>query len=369
MRNRTLLILALALVVLGGWTWLKSSSSGPAQRFATGDRLLPDYDPNALSRVQIISGTQSVALVRGDAGWTVESRWNYPANFDRLTRLLRDLERLKVGDVIRGGTEALSDFGLATATANNTTTVPAELRLLDGQGREVAYLVLGQPRMAADPVGFAVPDSQYARLNDGPVVLVAPYLDDIPRRADDWLDRIILDVDPESITSVQAHRRDGTHYGLRQVDGQIVGDGALSEKAINSYNADVWFRTWQNLTTLSVVDPARDRATLGFNQADRVELRTRDGLRIKTMVGDTDEQGARMVQFTVEWEAPPLADDLTGETRTAAELEQQAASEKAKALHQRIAPWVYALPLNIGHQLLTGPDQLVTTNTNAPAQP
>lgn len=369
MKSRTFIILLLALAGLSGLTWFASRPSGSSGRLTTGARLLPDYDPNALGRVELTSGTQSVALVRGETGWTVEARWNYPADFDRLTRLLRDLDRLKVGDVIRGGTESLSDFGLATVTANNATTVPAELRLLDTSGRETAYLVLGQPRMTSDPVGFAIPDSQFARLNDGPVVLVAPYLDEIPRRADDWLDRIILNVDATSITSMQAHLRDGTHYGLRRENGQLVGDGTLAGKSINSYNADQWFRIWQNLTTLSVVDPARDRATLGFDQADTVEARTADGLHLKVQLGQTDEQGARLAQFTVEWEAPPLADNLDGDVRTAAEKEQQAAGEKAMALQKRISPWVYALPINVGQQFVTSPDQLYVAPTNAPAQP
>ena len=369
MKSRTFIVLLLALAGLGGLTWFASRPSGSNGRLATGERLLPDYDPNALGRVELTSGTQNVALVRGETGWTVEARWNYPADFDRLTRLLRDLERLKVGDVIRGGTEALADFGLATVTANNATAVPAELRLLDTNGRETAYLVLGQPRLAADPVGFAVPDSQYARLNDGPVVLVAPYLDEIPRRADDWLDRIILNVEPERIASMQAHLRDGTHYGLRRENGQLLGDGTLAGKSINSYNADIWFRIWQNLTTLSVVDPARDRTTLGFDQADTVEARTSDGMRLKVQLGQTDEQGARLAQITVEWEAPALADNLDGDARAAAEKEQQAAGEKAMALQKRISPWVYALPINVGQQFVTGPDQLYVTPTNAPAQP
>lgn len=362
MKTRTLLILCAGLALLGLLVWCKDRPTAAKMNVATGQAVLPDFDPNALQALRIISGTQEVALARGATGWTVASRWDYPADFDRLRDLLRALADLKVGEALRGGLATLAEFGLATADTNATTAIPAELRWTSPDGKTETRLVLGQPRTAASPESFSRPDSQYARVNDGPVLLVAPYLEEIPRRADDWLMRKIIDEDPASITAMNATLQDGTRYGVQREGDGFRGVDALAEKNINQEGAALWLRIWQNLNILTVADPARDRTALGLDQPDVVEARTRDGISLKVQLGRANEAGERPAVFTINWEAPPLPESLDGEARTAAEKAQQAIGERVMNLQKRITPWVYMLTGSAAQQFTMLQNQLITVD-------
>lgn len=372
MKTKTLLWLVAALAVTGALAWMKAREHRAASPHRTGQPLLEDFDPNLLGRVQLTSGTQTVVLARGPSGWQVESRWHYPADFNRLARFLRDLAGLKVGEVLRGGTGHLDEFGLATAAANQATNLPAELRLQDRNGREVAYLVLGQPRAIVRAEDFNPPDSQYVRLNDGPVLLVAPYLPDLPRPPEEWMDRLVMDIPAERVTSMKAMLQDGTRYRVRRQDGQLTGEDGLAGRPLNSYGVDQWFSSWQGLTARTILDPGSDRAALGLENGDVVEAQTEDGARIKVVLGHQDEAGNRPALFTVNWEAPALPDGLDGEARAAAEQQQQTAGEQAVTLQKRVAPWIYQLTASAAQQLTLLQDQMVAADpaTNAaPATP
>ena len=372
MKSRTLLYLLLALAALAITTRLATRTGNDQATLATGKALLAEFDPNALTRLQISGGTQEVVLARGDQGWTVESLWQYPADFDRLREFLRALEQLKIGDVIRDGTTALADFGLATITANQAATHPTEVRWQTAGTTEAGYLVLGQPRRSIAPGEFGAPDSFFARLNDGPVLLVAPHLEAPPHDAADWLNREIMNVEGARVTLMQASLRDGTRYGVQRNEGGYEGRDAMAGKNINSGNADLWLRTWQELNIATVLDPKGDRAAWGLDHPDVVEARTRDGLHLKVQLGDADEEGGRPAVFTVSWEAPPLADGLDDAARATAEKEQQAEGERAMALQKRLAPWVFKLSGSTANQFTLLQNQLLAAEpaaTNAPAAP
>lgn len=368
MKTRTLMMLCAGLVLLGLLVWGKNRPAATPTAYATGQAVLPAFDPNTLNELRIVSGTQDVVLARNEAGWTVASRWNFPADFDRLRRLLRALAELKVGESLRGGIDALDEFGLATTSTNSTTAQPAELRWTAADGQSETRLVLGQPRTSASPESFSLPDSQYARVNDGPVLLVAPYLEEVPRRADDWLSRKIIDEDPSSITTMQATLQDGTCYGVLREGNSFRGLDALADKNINQEGANLWLRIWQNLNILSVADPASDRSALGFDQPDVVEARTRDGISLNVQLGRANDQGERPAVFTINWEAPPLPEGLDGEARAAAEKAQQAIGERVMKLQKSITPWIYLLTGSSAQQFTMLQNQLIAADT-PPAEP
>lgn len=368
MKSRTFIYLFLALAVLAGATWLTNRNARSRTNVVTGTAVIESFDPNALTRVQISSGTQDVVLARAENGWTVASLWNYPADFNRLSETLLGLERLKVGDVIRDGTATLADFGLAAVTVNQSPDAPTEVRWQTATASEAGYLVLGQPRRTASPDDFSSPDSQFARYNDGPVLVVAPYLEPPPHRAEEWLNREVMNVEGARVIAMNASLRDGTRYGVQRQGETLQGNDALAGKTINSQSGEMWLRTWQELNIATVLDPSGDRSAWGLDQPDVVEARTRDGLHLKVHLGNADEQGERPAYFTVNWEAPPLADGLEGEARVAAEKEQQAEGERAMALQKRITPWIYKLSGSTAQQFTMLQNQLIaaapsTTNT------
>lgn len=367
MKQNTLVTLVILLGLLGLVAWYNQQQSQRQSAASSGGQVLGDFDPNAVARLHVISGTATVELARVESGWTVVSLWNAPANFDQLSELLRKLGNMKVGEVIRGGTETLEEFGLSS-DSNTVPAIPARLVLFGEGGSALGDLVLGQPRMPSSMDNFAMPDSQYVRLGDGPVLLVAPFIEYVPRRAEDWLDRKVLEIQADQVTSVQASLAGGTNYGLSRGESGFTGTGALAGKKLNTTIVEQWSRALQSLNAESVYDPASDRSALGLDQPETVEVQTRNGITAKIQLGKAETDGARPALITLNWQAPALADTLSAEARAAAEKEQQATSEKVVALQKRITPWIYKLALSTASQLTPAQDKLIEAEPPPPTR-
>ncbi len=306
MKQNTLVTLVILLGLLGLVAWFNQQQSQRHSAAGTGGRVLDNFDPNAVTRLHIISGSATVELARAESGWTVVSLWKAPANFDQLSELLRKLANMKVGEIIRGGTDTLEEFGLSS-DSNTVPAIPARVVLFGADDRALGDLVLGQPRMPSSMDNFAMPDSQYVRLGDGPVILVAPLIEYVPRRAEDWLDRKVLEIQADQVTSVQASLAGGTNYGLSRGESGFTGTGALADQKLNTTGVEQWSRALQSLSAESVYDPASDRNALGLDQPETVEVQTKDGLTAKIQMGQAEADGARPALLTVNWQAPALA--------------------------------------------------------------
>lgn len=365
MKARTLAQLVIALVLLGALAWFNQQKSLKAAASTAGQKALPAFDANAVEQLKVISGTQTVELARVESGWVVTSLWNAPANFDQLSELLRKLEDMKIGDIVADGADTLEEFGLASS--NNVPAIPAELRLSKADGTELGKITLGQPLMPSSSEGFAMPDSQYARVGNGPILLVAPYIPYVPRRAEDWMNRSICEVQANKITAIRARSADGTEYGVTRTNDTFSGSGTLAEKAIGKTEAERWTHALQRFNAAGIYDPASDRGELGLDHADTLDYETRDGMTIKIQLGKADEEGNRPSLVSVNWQAPALPEGLDEAGRSAAEKEQQAISESVVAMQKRVTPWIFKIPAGTASQLVLASQQLIEGAT--PSQP
>ncbi len=282
-----------------------------------------------------------------------------------MSNLLRSLADLKVGDVLRGGTAHLADFGLSPEAA----TAPTVIRLTTAHDER--ELALGSPRPSSSPADFALPDSQFVRLKDGPVLLVAPYLDPLPAQADDWMDRNLLGLEPQAITSLEAIRTDGVRYGVRRDQDQFLGLAALDGQTISKEGADQWIRAWQALSCTGLADPASDRIALGLDTPDTIEVRTQDGMTFKAQLGRADARGDWPALFSVQWEPPARPEGLDEAARQQLEKTEQATRERFEKLQKRLSPWIFKLAGSTAHPLLAQQAQLMATPpaADAPASP
>lgn len=367
MKTRTLFLLLIALLVLAAAArWTRRPGTDSSRSVSLGSQVLALEDLNAVTRLELSGGTQQVTLARSGDTWVIPELWNHPADFAQIGAALRQLDRLKVGDVIRSGSDQLAEFGLAAGDADGAQG-PLRVSLFTGGETPAVLITIGQPRTGpAGPGGFTLPDSQYVRVGDGPVLLAEPYLDPLPRRPMDWIRRTVLDLPGRDIESLHLTKHDGTHQGLvRTGEDRYEGRGTLEGAAINVEGAGLWMRAFQGLTALGVADPATDPGSLGLDAADVTLARTAHGLVVTATLGGTNSAGERYARFAASFEE--ISAKTPDDTNEVARVE--AARVQASTLQATLAPWVYLISQSAANQLTLLREQLVAAPSAADTGP
>ncbi len=166
MNTKTLTILAVAAVVLGGAAFLLSSGSRPSGSQLNGKAIFPKL---AVSEIASVELGDKLKLASGDGGWTVETYHGYPADREKLTENFLKLAELKVGQVARGKKLDSTD----------------KLAVKDASGKEIASLPLGEKHAKWGHGRYA----EFA----GETVLVSDSLDAFGDDGKAWVETKIVD--------------------------------------------------------------------------------------------------------------------------------------------------------------------------------
>ncbi|MCF8131213.1 MAG: hypothetical protein K9N10_22100, partial [Deltaproteobacteria bacterium] len=104
MNKKTLFILLVVLAVLAGVgrSILVENSSKPPGSDVMGTLLFEKLPANEITKIVIERPDDSVTLVKGEESWVVENRFGYPADFSKITDLIRQLKQTKVGRKFAG---------------------------------------------------------------------------------------------------------------------------------------------------------------------------------------------------------------------------------------------------------------------------
>ena len=158
------------------------------------------FDADAVDRMTVADGEGArTVLARGEDGWVLPDAGNFPADEDKIERLLERLAELEATVPVATSGGARARFRVA-ADAHERRIV------LEGDGATVAELFLGTSQGVRQV---------HARAADGDTIFsvdLPTY--EAPTDRDDWLDRTVLQFDAATVRAV---RLDG--LVLRRVAG------------------------------------------------------------------------------------------------------------------------------------------------------
>jgi hypothetical protein len=98
MKPKPFIYLLLACIVLGGISYLVSKRDEPShQKREMGSRLLDDFPVNDVAAISMSSPDGAVALKKGSEQWVVENRGGYPADFSKISDLVKKVKGMKIG--------------------------------------------------------------------------------------------------------------------------------------------------------------------------------------------------------------------------------------------------------------------------------
>ena len=319
MRRRgffALLAAALALAVLA--VVAVSRGDRGVSHAPVGQRALPELADKlgALARLRLTRGPMTINFAMTDHRWTVVEKGGYPADQERVRKLLLQLAELELVEPKTDRPELLARLDLDDPANGKSTLVAAQ----DRNGAVVGQIIIGRSRpseIGAGEAGVYVrkPGSDQAWLARGAFELGGDALS--------WLDRRVIDIAPARVASVVLTAPDGGAVIIARgsPDLPFAIDG-LPEDARPKPDAALAAPAGAlEALDLADVKPAAERpiATAGVATA---AFTTFDGLIIGLRLSPPE---------TGDW----LAIDVAGFGKGEAE---------AKALSARLSHWSFAIP-------------------------
>lgn len=192
-------------VILAVLAWMASREAGQPSH---GERLLKGFQPENVTKVEILQGNQKVSLALQPEGWKVLERENYPADSARVLRLIRTIWELRPTQTLPASPEDWPRLGLAvpqaqpagsesTDAADNESpgsdTAPIIIRFLADSDKPLSGIVLGKLHTATSPQGpfSGPPTGRYVRAEtaDRGAALVNNPFFEVSASPESWLNR------------------------------------------------------------------------------------------------------------------------------------------------------------------------------------
>lgn len=277
MSTKSVRILAAIVVglVLLLFVLRSTDDTGP---IGTDRLLLPDLAATAddLERIRIERGEDADAITirRGDSGWTVASRDDYPADIGLLRQLTIALSEARIVEEKTANPDNYGRLGV-----DDPATGGSGVRLSLAKADDDYVVIFGDTAQG---------DYRYARVEGDATSYLVDRNPEIPAAAGDWVDGKLLDIPADRIRSVTITHADGetitvdkddveqTDFTVRDIpEGrelsyQSVGNGiggALGQLELDDVRAavdgeaaaTVVFETWDDATITAAV--SRDGET------------------------------------------------------------------------------------------------------------
>jgi hypothetical protein len=316
LRLQLLLAAALAMAVLA--VVIVSRGDRGVSHAPTGQRALPGLVDKLgdLAWLRLTRGKVTVNFAAINRRWNVVEKGNYPADQDRVRKLLLQLAELELIEPKTDKPELLARLDLDDPANGKSTLVTAQ----DRAGGLVAQLLVGRSRpneLGGGEAGVYVrkPDSDQAWLARGSFELAGDALS--------WVDRHVIDLAPARVASVVLTAPDGNAVVIARgsPDQPFAIDGLPSDARPKPDDALAAPAGALQALTLDDVKPATEQP-IPEDGVATVSFTTFDGLVLGLRLWSSDSG---------DW----LAIDATGDGK---------GEEEAKALSARLSQWSFAIP-------------------------
>jgi len=113
------LLWIIAIALSGAVAFVKfnqKSATDTATERSPGQTLFEEFPVANIAVIALVGAEGSVTLAKGENGWTIAERDNYPANTATINTLIRTLDELKVSQAIEAGPSFAPQFGMDEAS-------------------------------------------------------------------------------------------------------------------------------------------------------------------------------------------------------------------------------------------------------------
>lgn len=250
MSKKTMWILVIVLAALSAAVWWSGRRAAPAAASAAGGRLLPGVDWTTVRAVALETAAATTRLAQVDGVWCVAEKGDYPADVRRLRNLIQALDETDDAQVADESADRLAEYGLAAEGAE------APLRIALEHAAGTTTVSLGKTRAPRQTEAYwGPPAGRYARVDEGPVLLLK---DDVPGADADpaqWWDRALLEIESADVRKVEVAGEGETVAVERGTNGTFALVGAAADEEVDTGAAERLFGALRNLRADELLKP------------------------------------------------------------------------------------------------------------------
>lgn len=349
--RKTILVLAAVTVVvaLAAIFSKQDSSAIPGQ----GEPLFPELmaQINDARQVSGVSSDGSFTIKRRDDGWVVEEKSDYPADADKVHRLLLGTAQLTRIEPKTRKPELYAQLGVEDVDADGSQSLKFTLK--NAGGDALADFILGTRRPA---IGDPNLSGYFVRVPGNPQTwLVEGKLPD-DKNPINWVDREILELDSKRVRAVRVTHANGDKIIVRRPDPsaddfELVGlpKGAQIKDvyAVNGIGNGLTNLSLDDVKSASAIRQDKKKAAMS------VEITTFDGLRVTMHTRKNGKEN--LAWFSAAFDPALVYKDAKPEkTETGSEAQDadeqtglkaaDAVKREAETLNTRWQGWVYVVP-------------------------
>ncbi|MFK8014862.1 MAG: DUF4340 domain-containing protein [Gammaproteobacteria bacterium] len=359
MAGRSLYVVGgLAVVATAGAWWVAQqrapqTSVGAEQALVEGlSERINDVSEIAIT---VAGGASRVTLQRRDDVWGVAQRGGYPADLSKVRKLLIDIADAMLVERKSARAENYPALGVRAISDPAATGVQVELIGLDSP----ASFIVGKSARGNGAV--------YVRRSDEDVSWVANPRMSVTQDPADWLVNDLIDVNESRVTRISITQPDGavldvTRNGANFDVADIPADRELSSPTVANELAGIF-----NNLKFDDVTPASE-FDAGDAEPVAVRFETSDGLVVDALATAANNEyylslTATPIAVDPAKFAEVLADDQqdsgapSAEQKAAAMLD--AIENQSREINERVANWVFTIPLFKYEQLSKTRDALL----------
>ncbi len=370
MKSKTFVILLVICCVLGGAVYLTmNQKEAENNQVKMGEELLPGLPVNDVAAITVKSHEGSVDLKKGEPVWVVENRFNYPADFSKITDIVKKLKDTKLGRSFKADDEKQSRLSLHSPDKEDTPEDQKGTRIIleDKEKKILADIILGSPREGG---------GHYVMRGDASDIYMADqifrFLD---KKPEEWLDKNLTEAKANDIEKVVCTdlKSEKVIYTLKRPEkGKDPEFGDLPEgKKLKKSRVSSIFGAIASFTIEDVADPAKEAGETGLDNALCFEYHLFDGTVYKIYPGSalSDDKDKFYFKASVGYVVPEKKEEVEkqGEEEKAdeeaskpeeAEKNEAELSAEAETLNARISPWLYIISKWRHDNFVADPEEL-----------
>ncbi|MBW1734431.1 MAG: DUF4340 domain-containing protein [Deltaproteobacteria bacterium] len=376
MKPKTLVILLIILCALAGAGALIIYIQGSGSHSEVlGTYLIEDLPANDVASIIIETPSSTVSMRKKGDVWVVEERFGYPADFSRISGLVRKLKEVKVGRRFESSEKILKRLSLKKPRDKGAgeDEKGTRIRLENEEGKPLLGILLGKNRMKGKDQ--KIPDGQYVMLSRGPeVYLIDTILSSFGSGPSTWLSKKPVEVDAAEVRSIRCtgpegapvyyrFERPGKDKGLELIEPSA--DGKVKRSSLNRLS-----NALSSLKIEDVEDPANPPDSVNGENSPVLEYRLFNGLIYRIYPGKACSGTVPChLRIEVGYEQPEPAEEdkskpsTTGKDASSEEKSREKSGEElaleAKELNARLSSWVFVIPQWQHNAFFTSLDQLL----------